>query len=269
MFIKPFEAPLAKIRRAQKHVGDLNNITIAHLASKPVTFTVNADVKPPDILSMSFEYRGPGEEYSLVFGDAVHCLRTALDLLATDIVRARNGNPKGVYFPFAESAGELDYQIKQKKFLRAGDDAVALLKKFAPYRGGNAALRAIHDLDVQDKHQFMLPSFMTFASPVMRVDQDESGAVKLVPIGDNTGASEIVLTFPADSSLAGQTVIPALEELVQLTTGIVEAFKALCEIPGVVVDPATHAEPAELTASLVTEDGEVLPLGSVVQRSSS
>lgn len=239
----PFSASASKIRRARKHIAELESITAAHVASKPVSFTVYPP-EPGILLKIDMHFRGPGDEYSAVFGDAVHNLRTALDLMATDLVRANGGNEKGVHFPFADSAGELEYQITNKKFHRAGAAAAALLKQVAPHRGGNAALRALHDLDVLDKHKQMIPSAVTFTSPTFRMDQDAEGRPILVPVTAVDEPTSILLTFPDDGGVfAGKEVIPTLHQLVELTAGVVEAFKALCEVPGVVIDAAgAHGE---------------------------
>ena len=53
----------------------------------------------------------------------------------------------------------------KKNFDRAGPDAVRLLRTYRPCTGGNATLRALHDLDVQDKHQAFIPAISTAPMP--------------------------------------------------------------------------------------------------------
>ena len=76
---------------------------------------------------------------------------SALDHMAADVVKSNGKSPKDVYFPFAKDAGELDDQIKRKKFHRASHAAIAELKKLKPYKGGNITLRGLHDLDIRKK----------------------------------------------------------------------------------------------------------------------
>ena len=92
-----------------------------------------------------------------IIGDAVHNLRSALDILACDLAKLNGQSDDGVYFPFAKSESELDRQIAGRRFDRAGPAAVAELKALRPYKGGNTLLRGVHDLDIQDKHQFIIP----------------------------------------------------------------------------------------------------------------
>ena len=104
------------------------------------------------------EYEKPvPTELATIIGDAIHNLRSTLDILASDVVRLNGQSNQGVYFPFAQRAADLDRQIKDKKFNRAHPDAVKLLRSFKPYPEGNKLLRALHELDIQDKHQALIP----------------------------------------------------------------------------------------------------------------
>ena len=95
-------------------------------------------------------------EMGAIVGDIIHNLRSALDLLACDLVLANGGNPKGVYFPFFKTADGLNKKIKDRDFNRAGPDAVALLTRYQPYEGGDSPLYAIHLLDIIDKHRMLV-----------------------------------------------------------------------------------------------------------------
>ena len=114
--------------------------------------------------------------------------------------------------------------IKEKNFHRAGPKAVALLKKFAPHKGGNIALRAIHDLDMQDKHRSIVPSLISTISPEMHIGQS-------IVLEATQKPSSIQVIFPNDSVFAGEEIIPILHNLVKVTTGVIEAFEALAQIP--------------------------------------
>lgn len=163
---------------------------------------------------------------SAIVGDIIHNLRAALDLMAAELCRLNKESDDGVYFPFCETADKLAEMIKRRKFDRAGPAAVRLLTELKPYKGGNAALRGIHDLDIQDKHQSLIPNVMTVASPVFRMDII-GGVLKPVPIGDHSKPSEIRLLMPAGSAFADKELLPTLHELVKLTASIVERFKLL------------------------------------------
>jgi hypothetical protein len=79
----------------------------------------------------------------------------------------------GFWFESRESADKLDDMIRRRHFDRAGTDAVALLRSLKPYHNGNAALRVIHDLDIRDKHQALIPNVIGVASPIIQLYGDD------------------------------------------------------------------------------------------------
>jgi hypothetical protein len=105
-------------------------------------------------------------KFSSLIGDFVHNLRTALHLLVCDLVTINGKSAKEVYFPFCATAAELPCMIRDRKIHRAGPDVVALIESIKPYSGGNIALRAIHDLDVTDKHRALLPVLSGVSLPL-------------------------------------------------------------------------------------------------------
>jgi hypothetical protein len=146
--------------------------------------------------------------------------------MASDLVRANGKNPDGVYFPFSENPGDFDEMVKRRRFDRAEIAAVQLLKVYRPYRNGNEALRALHDLDVDDKHKALIPASQSANTPPYEF-RDVDGITELVLT--DQGPSPLQLVFP-EGTLGGQELLPALEGLVELTTGIVEAFEALAAL---------------------------------------
>jgi hypothetical protein len=199
----------------------------AFSASDPVKFNAEIiEVNGVRTIRWTLEIPGAPEEISAIVGDVIHNLRTALDLMACDMVRAAEQSDKDVYFPFSNSAQELDEMILRRHFDRAGADAVALLQSIQPYRNGNAALRVIHDLDVHDKHRALILNVMCVASPVVQM-WDDDGTMNPRVIGNPSCPTEIKLAFPGEISSQPRELIPTLHELVQLVEGIVEAFRAL------------------------------------------
>lgn len=233
---EPFKASLVKIDRAKKHIKEFEDMAADYWASEPVK--VRFDPTPPDGMKTGFKFhfdhRAAPEEMSAVLGDVIHNLRSALDLMATELATLNEKSPKGVYFPFCDDAGEIDAAIKDKKFDRAGDEAVNLLKEMKPYKGGNILLRALHDFDIQDKHKMLIPTSTSAASPVFELHDgtgkyhtDEHGRPMPKIVGDPNKPSETRLEFPNDSVFAGKEIIPTLHDLVKTAAGTVEAFKAL------------------------------------------
>jgi hypothetical protein len=168
--LPPFESARLKLARARQHISELQQEVTAFLASTKITLVIDQTPQWAELDCQIIVARGwkpPPASLSAIIGDAVHNLRTALDLLATDLVRLNGNSTKSVYFPFAYGASELKSQIKAKNFDRASGEAVRLLKTIAPYEAGNRFLRAVHDLDIQDKHKALIPAMSAAALPPM------------------------------------------------------------------------------------------------------
>jgi hypothetical protein len=56
---------------------------------------------------------------------------------------------------------------------------------------------------------------------------DDDSTPNLTIVGDATAPSQLTLAFPANGPLAGQEILPTLQSLIELTAGIVEAFRTL------------------------------------------
>jgi hypothetical protein len=247
MLLPPFVAPRLKLQQARRHIDELDREMASFLARRPFRLVIEQQ-QEWHAWTLRLREQVP-LEWSAVMGDAVHNLRSALDLLACDLVRINGENTKGVHFPFSADAKEFRRQIRDKKLDRAGPDIVALVMSLKPYRGGNLSLRAIHDLDIQDKHQALIPVANVVEAPggilvwgghpnkipdwQSRVTHDGQilvmmPAVGNLAIGDEIAAS-FTLAFAETEPMAGREVIEALQELAELVAGILETFKAHCE----------------------------------------
>ncbi|SEC57945.1 hypothetical protein SAMN05519104_1649 [Rhizobiales bacterium GAS188] len=223
----PLSAPSVKIQRARKHLAELEAEVASFIIGKPIKFTVEAiEANGERTFIFNMHMGAVPETLGAIIGDIIHNLRAALDLTACEMVRAAQQSDVGVYFPFSESAEELDGIIRRRHFDRAGAEAVALLQSLKPYRNGNTSLRSIHDLDIHDKHRALIPNVMSAASPIIQMWEDD-GTPNPRVIGDPNAPTEIKIVFPSEVGPAGQELLPTLHELVQLVERIVEAFRAL------------------------------------------
>jgi hypothetical protein len=219
-----FAASYVKLARAQHFIEELKAEAERYKNSDPISVRLDPKANPP---SIEVHWKGVTLLPGAIIGDAVHNLRTSLDLMASELARINGKSDDGVYFPFAASADRFDQAIKSRNFHKAGDDAVALLRKFAPYRGGNDRLRALHDLDIQDKHTALVP---------MGQDRniEVAGSYNVDDLTQNTltvVSHHTQYIFPADGILGGDGIIETLEALLQLVHGIVEAFAGLVRSP--------------------------------------
>ena len=172
--IAPFEASKLKLERAAEHLQEFDREAIAYLNSRPCAIVVEPFPgglhEQMGTQSWNARIRKPmPTKFSVLIGDFVHNLRTALDLLVCDLVTINGKSAKEVYFPFCPSAAELPRMIRDRKIYRAGADVVALIESMKPYRGGNVALRAMHDIDVTDKHHALLPVISGVSLPLGKI----------------------------------------------------------------------------------------------------
>lgn len=217
-----FAASLIKMARAKKFIDELEQEIVAFL-KRPglVCYALEMPESEPGLLDIKISTINPDPEVGAIIGDVVHNLRTALDLMATQLVVIAGESTKDVYFPFSKSADEFDGAITSKKFHRAGADAVALLKTFSPYWGGNELLRGLHDLDIQDKHKALVLSLQQFDGAIT-LDRQDDGQWAVTP-----SVTKQRIIFPKDSEFSEQEVIPTLKSLVVVVEGILEAFSGL------------------------------------------
>jgi hypothetical protein len=246
-----FSGPEMKIARAKRHVGELALESTAFLARRPFAVIVE---EPPDapaylqchVWKVHVRQQMPNKLPACV-GDAVHNLRSALDLMACDLARHNGRSATSVYFPFAVDAVELEKEIKKRNLHRINPDALALVRSLKPYRGGNVDLRALHDLDVHDKHKGPIalinavttPSFALKLGNRVNPIPSWNSAIKdglwlmMMPACDNIPLGTEIpalyrFAFSNNTPFPGHEVVPTLHRLTEHVAGIVEAFKTLC-----------------------------------------
>lgn len=215
-----FAASRAKVERAKTFIAELVKEQERY-AAQGVRASIAIDEKGQP--QMKLEWDGTGLLPGVILGDAVHNLRSALDLMASELAVIAEQNPDQTYFPFATSLHELRKSHKFKAFAKCGADCVRLLEEIAPYRGGNEALRALHDLDVRDKHRSLIPSENDIQFSFI-------GDLALDNPWDHTLKPQVEVLcykFPPDAPLAGEQIVPTLERLTKSVEGILEAFATL------------------------------------------
>jgi hypothetical protein len=255
----PFYGPKLKIANGRRHVRNLDSEIAAYLSDNPWAQFLVVNRKTGQHV-IAFTGRAPiPDTFALIFGDAVHNFRTALDILANDIIALNGVQPKKVYFPFGDSAVRFEEQLKTK-IGQAPSDIQDIFRSFEPYKGGNETLRAMHDLDIRDKHLAIMqaaPSSATPPLPTGRPEYEYIGGdfphrlkftadfsmLKTTPI-DLTGfpfkpnddievlgkiaGSTVDLIIGPDLPLASQPVIRSLNDMGDLAERIVQTFESYC-----------------------------------------
>ena len=232
----PFSHSRLKLTRAEQHVENIAQIIDAYTKLEPqysveqtfgnyVHFEIYRTFAPPVLLPT-------------IVGDAIHNLRTSLDVMACEVVRQNKKNDKGVYFPFADSPELLDGAIKRKNMDRTSKEAVDLIRELKPYRGGNTALRAVHDLDIQDKHTGIILQISQLSTQGVGIGMDDrktgklSSGSSLIREGviARNGKSPIPVKFNFHhlSDFADQEIVQTLHGLTKEFRRIVDSFEFCC-----------------------------------------
>lgn len=146
----------AKIERANQHIKDIESSMRAFRDENPYGFRIESDPKTGDEIHRVEIRRETPISLSLITGDALHNLRSALDHLAWQAHEADGGKPdRRTYFPICETAAEYkpaDLAKKQKFSPRL----ISLFESVQPYQSGYALLGVLHELNNFDKHRLLI-----------------------------------------------------------------------------------------------------------------
>ncbi|MDR3481929.1 MAG: hypothetical protein P4L91_14580 [Burkholderiaceae bacterium] len=245
-----FEDSKLKLERANKHIFDLNNILSGFLETDFYRIGIDHDTESRTNKLIFEVTKLVPIDAAMAIGDAVHNMRTALDIMAVNMVKKCGGTPNDwTRFPFFSSRDKLVNGINGGEMQHLGPTIISfLVDTIKPYTGGNAALCDLHRLDIMDKHQSIIPTacattiFDVKASDdrrntfdFRRVTVGEGGKLNLVQTGSDLkvtsyGKLTIDIRFVRNQPFENQSVVPALHGLSQLVSSTVQAFeKALLD----------------------------------------
>lgn len=240
----PFRSARLKIERAHQLADELGRLLDAYRGAELVT---EAQEGKPGFVSVRVRLsEQPPDHVQTIMGDAFHNLRSALDHMAVALARINGRGVSGVYFPFAENSEALEGAIASKKFDHASPEAVDMVRSLEPFRGGNHALRALHDFNVADKHKDFVPQLSAIRMPEVRLGGGNiiigqggmtvpfrDGALFIEcpewmgpPLGTRTPL-KLLARFPETGALSLRLVVPTLHELAEMVNGVVGSFAAL------------------------------------------
>lgn len=177
----PFRGAKLKVDRAKRHVAEFQHVAIGYLKSDfyRVINEANQDSGFYGIrVDIIVE---PPPELFLCMGDAIHNLRTALDYVATKIVRDHTGSAQFVTFPFDELRQTLMARAKNGPLELALPGITDLIiDQIRPFKQGDGLLWALTKLDKIDKHNMLVPTVApTFIRMENLVGDDESTIIRM------------------------------------------------------------------------------------------
>lgn len=149
----------SKIEWANKHINDLHSALDEFIAINPYAVSVKRNPDTGEHIYYAAKVTPVPPKILLVAGDIFQNIRSSLDYLANALVRAEGGTPdKFTGYPIFETVPTTKEQktafARKVKGMR--QEAVDIIEQTKPYKGGNAHLWRLHDLNIRDKHRLLL-----------------------------------------------------------------------------------------------------------------
>jgi hypothetical protein len=163
-----------KIERAIKHIDELAVVTKQFIDTQPYSVGREIDPHTGYYRFKVANLKSPPIQVSLIIGDAIHNLRSALDHLAYQLVLVNGGSPtRWTCFPIFDHSAKYK-SMDTRKVKGMSQAAINAIDAAKPYQGGNDPLWIVHDLDIADKHHALLATLVS----VTRVTIDVQGSIR-------------------------------------------------------------------------------------------
>lgn len=147
-----------KVERAKEHVKNLDGVIQSFRDSRPYEVVGQENYQTADLEWVLTQAREIPPEVSLIAGDAVQNLRSALDYLAHALVAANGRKPiDGVTaFPISDSLPKHQMAMRGRKVEGMSQRAIAAIDAMHPYQGGWITLWRLARMSNIDKHRLLL-----------------------------------------------------------------------------------------------------------------
>jgi hypothetical protein len=142
-----------KIERAKHHVKDITEQINSYMAERPFRLVYRGKPKARNAALVTKTNKPIPQEFALIIGDAVHNLRSALDLTMYTLAVERSPSPQKIQFPFSFESEGLESAINNGQVKFAGEGVADAVRALKPYKGGNPELWGLQALDSSDKHR--------------------------------------------------------------------------------------------------------------------
>jgi hypothetical protein len=157
-----------KIERAKQHIADLQRATQVFFATEPYKIGAKHDPQTRKLICYLVSVEDVPPNITLIAGDAIQTLRSALDQLAYQLFLAGSPQPgasaKHVYFPVFGDATK--YKTgKPGKVKGMRQDAIKAIDAIEPYKGGKGhQIWVLNELNNADKHRLVFTVGSAFRS---------------------------------------------------------------------------------------------------------
>jgi hypothetical protein len=157
-----FKDARLKIKRANKHIVDLETAIGLLKESCTATVEMNAETTHQNLIHMIPKFAETMDDLSLIAGDAIHNLRSALDLAWVSVlgIHIPTADRDFAKFPVRSTRQEVEAALNGIQINCATNSAIfnCIVTDIQPYSGGkfNEIVPTLHKLDICDKHLVLL-----------------------------------------------------------------------------------------------------------------
>lgn len=256
----PLDGIRAKIKRADKHLGELNGLSAEIVNQCKCRTASEYDAKSGEhVFAVRLDAPLPmiQQEFGIIAGEITHQLRSSLDHLVCRLADAAGqSNHSRLYFPILDKSTDQKGKstFPEGKIKVVGGQALAIIKRLQPYNGTikpeQNPLSILRDLDNADKHRTILVTIAAIGGRKAATFVDNcahammlfmSGAVPnkgWVPLKDGAEVWRIpgppdmkmdvqcppVIAFDEVRFAKFKTVIPGLKKIRDAVVGVIDEF---------------------------------------------
>ncbi len=174
-----FHGARRKIGRANKHIAELDTLILS--LEETATVQQNRETGNQELVHALPEFMTVADDISLIAGDVIHNLKTALDFAWISLLRREvpGANLDRAKFPVYPTRRELEAALNGIPINAAVHPAIfnLIVADVQPFSGGkNEVVYTLHRLDIADKH-LLLPGLVPLAGIKGIVVQRQDGEI--------------------------------------------------------------------------------------------
>lgn len=153
-----FDIINTKVERAKEHISDLETEIRSFLATNPYVIGTKRNPQTRQLIYYVVSVQDTPIRLSLITGDVLHNLRSALDHLACRLICVGGGTPtKQSAFPTTDTDSPQEYESNRTRKVKGmRQDAIDSIDALKPYKSGNDTLWRLHRLNNFDKHRLLI-----------------------------------------------------------------------------------------------------------------
>jgi hypothetical protein len=240
-----FEGSRLKVERANEHISHVDSLLQGFINSDFYDLAVEKHAKSgKNFLRFTIKSALPAQRYALIIGDALHNLRSALDLAYYEAVGLCGGTPtKWTRFPIRDTRDELISRLQSAVEKKQISTIVYFLVSdvVKSYQAGNPALWMLDDLNIMDKHQLLVPVLKLMMIGNVRFEDEQQRPITgqfmfadsmATPIEGSEGLNLTVKDKGHATAhiLLGPNILKQINEVVPTLRGIAEEVTKTIEL---------------------------------------